>query len=52
MWKARETELAAGSSANMRKHSPLVRYVVYTLHITLLLYIHYKYIHDLKTLNI
>ena len=28
MWKARETELAASSSSiNMRKHSPLVRYV-------------------------
>ena len=28
MWKAREVELAASSSASMRKHSPLVRYVV------------------------
>ena len=30
MWKARDIELVASSSVNMRKHSPLVRYVAYT----------------------
>ena len=29
MWKAREIELEASSNVNMRKHSPLVRYVIY-----------------------